>query len=260
MNKLLLYVFGALLLSGGYLYYQSEAVTNESSQPITSNERHEQEMAATSTPTPKEPSERALKASIGVFLLVNGELEQSYIDKYSDNNDIEEAIKNLALALDSDNAKLIEVEDIIASIGSSDNYSNYDYDSSDNYTYGNETPDNNYGSGGGSNYGSDKSLKYNSFSNTWEYAGEDESLKYKAFENEWEYAGSDESTRYNAFENEWEFAGSDESTKYNAFENTWEYAPSDSVTKYNSFENKWETTSPDSSLKYNSFENTWSYE
>jgi len=242
MNKVLLSVFGVLLVSGGYLYYQSESLTSAKNEPLVLGETYETEKTTTPTPTPKEPSERALRASVGVFLLVNDELEQSYLDKYSENNDIKEAIKNFALGLDSDNAKLNEVERIISSVDSSSSYSDYSYNTSDGYSYGNEVSDNSNGSNGGSSYGSNKSLKYNSFSNRWEYSGENESLQY------------------NAFENEWEFAGSNESTKYNAFENTWEYAPDDSVTKYNSFENKWEITNPNSSLEYNAFENTWSYE
>ena len=107
---------------------------------------------------------------------------------------------------------------------------------------------------------SNKSLKYNPYNSTWEYAGDDESLKYNAFEREWEYAADDERTQYNSFEKEWEYAKDDESLKYNAFEKTWEYAEDDSTTKYNPYESKWEITDPDSELKYNYFERTWSYE
>lgn len=259
MGKILFVALGILLVSSGYIYYQKQTNTAQEDEPTVYGETYEFQQANATT-TPKEPSERALRASVGVFLLVNDEQEQAYLDKFSDDNDIKEAVKNLALALDSDSTKLIEVERIISSVDSSSSYSDYSYDTSDDYSYGNEVSDNSYGSSGGSSYGSNKSLRYNSFSNSWEYAGENESLQYNAFEDEWEYAGDDESTKYNAFENEWEFAGSDESTKYNAFENTWEYAPDDSITKYNSFENKWEITSPDSSLEYNAFENTWSYE
>lgn len=107
---------------------------------------------------------------------------------------------------------------------------------------------------------SNKSLKYNPYNSSWEYAGEDESLKYNAFEREWEYAADDERTQYNSFEKEWEYAKDDESLKYNAFEKTWEYAEDDSTTKYNPYESKWEIAAPDSNLKYNYFERTWSYE
>ncbi|MDP3982767.1 MAG: hypothetical protein Q8Q65_01685 [bacterium] len=107
---------------------------------------------------------------------------------------------------------------------------------------------------------SNKSLKYNPYNSTWEYARDDESLKYNAFEDQWEYASNDETTKYNAFEDKWEYADENESTKYNAFENTWEYAEDDSTTKYNPYESKWEITNPGSTLKYNYFERTWGYE
>lgn len=107
---------------------------------------------------------------------------------------------------------------------------------------------------------SNKSLKYNPYNSTWEYAGDDESLKYNAFEKQWEYAADDERTQYNSFEKEWEYAKDDENLKYNAFEKTWEYAENDSTTKYNPYESKWEIADPDSELKYNPFSRTWGYE
>ncbi len=212
----------------------------------------------TSTPAPIKPSERALKASLGIFLLLNEEEEDSLLSKYSESKDIKEAITNLALFLDSDNTKLDEAEKIIFGNDTSNSYSDYDNseNSSDSYVESGKS----YGGSGGSNSSTNKSLKYNAFNNSWEYAGEDENLKYNAFEDKWEYVEDDESPRYNAFEDKWEFAESDESTRYNAFEDKWEYASDDSVTRYNAFEDKWETTSSDSSLKYNAFENTWSYE
>lgn len=254
MSKILLAIFGLLVISGSYLYYQSEFTTFTSGEPPVLSETHELEEASP-TPTPNEASERALRASVGLFLLLNEEQGKVYLEQFSEKKDAKEAITNLALFLDSDNTKLNEVENLISSFNSTDSYPYTDDSYSNNYS-----DDSNNSNWSGSSYSDNKSLRYNSFNNSWEYAGEDERLKYNAFENDWEYASDDELTRYNAFENRWEFAGSDESTKYNAFENTWEYAPEDSTTRYNAFENKWEITSPDSSLKYNAFENTWSYE
>jgi len=107
---------------------------------------------------------------------------------------------------------------------------------------------------------SQSQLKYNAFSNRWEYAGEDAELKYNAFENRWQYAPEDASVRYNVFDDRWQYARDEDSLQYNAFENKWDYGSDNSSLDYNSFENRWERTEPGESLQYNAFENTWSYE
>jgi len=55
----LIIVVGLLLISGGYLYYQNQTHTTLESEPAVFGETYELEQA-NATPTPEEPSEKAL--------------------------------------------------------------------------------------------------------------------------------------------------------------------------------------------------------
>lgn len=199
------------------------------------------------TPLIVAPSKRAMEASVGLYLIIGDEGRKDFLRRFDNENDQPAtAIRQAALVLDADGEKLSKVE-LLLTQGSRQKSVESGSSNADVYTNSFDEA-------------VEKSLKYNTFENRWEYAGDDESLQYNIFENHWEYASDDETTQYNALEDKWEYAGDDESLQYNTFENTWEYAPDDSTTKYNALEDKWEITSEDSQIKYNPFSNTWSYE
>ena len=54
-------------------------------------------------------------------------------------------------------------------------------------------------------YSASSILKYNSFTNTWEYAQPNSQLKYNSFTNSWEYAQPDSQMKYNSFTNSWSY-------------------------------------------------------
>lgn len=160
IDKLLNYtLIGLLLLVAGIFSYKYLPIDD-----ISSNEETETTTVDKLPNNPegivfednniKEPSERALKASIGAFILMNDEQRQPYIDEFSENNDTKEAIRNLAMFLDADETKLDKIEKIITSAanppdiksqytGSSDYDTHYsdDYDYSNSFDYESPTYD-----------------------------------------------------------------------------------------------------------------------